>query len=116
MPLRDLVLAALKALTMADLLTVYALVAIAASEAKSRDRVTPVAVVRALEELMAQGLVTEYQEATVDLSRRVRKYVITDKGAALAGELPPGAAKVAAMRYATPPFYLLINHPDKADI
>lgn len=116
MSVRDLALAALKALGTADPLTVYAVVAVAAEEARQRERITPAAVARALEDLAAEGLAAEYQEATVDLTRRVKKYAITDRGAAAAGGLPPKAAKVASLRYATPLFYLLINHPDKADI
>jgi len=107
--LKTLVASALAAVESGDVETIYSLVVIALRELKQKTELTPIAVEIALDELVAEGYAIVYEEATLDFMRKYKKYMATDKIAAIAKPLPPTAQKVASMKYVTPAFYLLLN-------
>jgi len=107
--LKTLVASALATVVSGDVETIYSLAVIALRELKQKTELTPLAVETALDELVAEGYAVVYEEATLDFKRKYKKYMATDKIAAVAKPLPPTAQKVASMKYVTPAFYLLLN-------
>jgi len=107
--LKTLAASALAAVESGDVETVYSLVVITLRELRQKAELTPIAVEAALDGLVAEGYAIVYEETSIDLRRRYKKYMATDKIAAVAKPLPPTAQKVASMRYVTPQFYLLLN-------
>jgi len=107
--LKTLAASALAAVESGDVETIYSLVVIALRELKQKTELTPIAVETALDELVAEGYAIVYEEATLDFKRKYKKYMATDKIAAIAKPLPPTAQRVASMKYVTPQFYLLLN-------
>ncbi|MFN7105947.1 MAG: hypothetical protein ACK4M3_05125 [Pyrobaculum sp.] len=110
MDLKTLVASILAERVTADVATVYALVLVAREELKLDVEVTPLAVEKTIRELVDEGCAAEYIETSMDLSRRFRKYIITDKIKTLAKPLPAKTRRVADMRYVTPTFYALLNY------
>lgn len=110
MDLKTLVASALLALSNSDVQTVYALVLVVKEELKAKIEVTPLSVEQTLEQLVEEGYAASYEETTLDLTKRYKKYVPTDKIRNIARPLPPKATKLAELRYVTPTFYLLINY------
>jgi hypothetical protein len=67
-------------------------------------RITPIEVFR---------LVAEYEEMSLDLTKRIKKYIITEKIKELAKPLPPKTQQLAKLKYVTPTFYYLLNQSPK---
>lgn len=111
MEIKTLVASIMAVLESADLLTVYALSIVYKEETKQKVEITQVGISEALRELVDEGYVVEYEETTLDLSRKYKKYIITDKISRIARPLPEKIVRIAKLRYATPVFYVLVNYP-----
>ncbi|ABL89022.1 conserved hypothetical protein [Pyrobaculum islandicum DSM 4184] len=109
MNLKTLVASVLASVVSADVHTVYALVSVARDELRERFEVSLPAVEEALRQLVDEGYAAEYEELTLDLKKRVKKYVIRDKIRELAQPLPPKTQQIAKLKYVTPTFYYLLN-------
>ncbi|MCU7787137.1 hypothetical protein ODS41_04255 [Pyrobaculum sp. 3827-6] len=113
MDIKQLVATVASVATNTDLNTIYALVMLAVEELKLKLDVSITLVEEALRQLVEEGYLIEYEEATLDLSKRTRKYIATEKLSQVAGKPPPKTAQVAKMRYVTPTFYYLLNYAKK---
>lgn len=109
MDLKTLVVSILAEVVTADVPTIHALAELAASELKLKREITPIEIEETLRELAREGLVAEYEETSLDLSKRVKKYIATDKALSQARPLPPLTQKVAKLKYVPPVFYALLN-------
>ena len=109
MDLKTLVASILAEVITADIPTIHALALLAADELKLKREITPIDVEETLRELVREGFAAEYEETSLDLSRRVKKYIATDKTLSQAKPLPPHTQKVAKLKYVPPAFYLLLN-------
>lgn len=112
MEIKTLVASIMAVLESADFLTVYALSVVYREETKQKVEITQVEVGEALRELVDGGYVVEYEETTLDLSRKYKKYIVTDKISSIAKPLPDKVVKIAKLKHVTPVFYVLINYPD----
>lgn len=113
MDLRTLVASTLASITSGDANSVYALALVARDELGLKLETSPMAVEEALRQLTEEGYAAEYEEMTLDLSRKVKKYIITDKMKELAKPLPPKTQQLAKLKYVTPTFYHLLNQHTK---
>lgn len=113
MDLRTLVASILASITSGDTNTVYALALVARDELGLKLEISPMAVEETLRRLAEEGYVAEYEEMTLDLSKKVKKYIITDKVKELAKPLPPKTQQLTRLRYVTPTFYYLLNQPTR---
>jgi hypothetical protein len=50
---------------------------------------------------------------TLDLTKKIKKYIITEKIKELAKPLPPKTQRLTKLKYVTPTFYYLLNQPPK---
>ena len=109
MDLRTLVASILASITTGDANTIYALALVARDELGLNLEISPMAVEETLRRLAEEGYVAEYEEMALDLSKKVKKYIITDKVKELAKPLPPKTQRLAKLRYVPPTFYYLLN-------
>ena len=113
MNLRTLVASILASITSGDANTVYVLALVARDELGVKLEISPAAVEETLRQLAAEGYAAEYEEMTLDLSKKAKKYIITDRIKELAKPLPPKTQQLAKLRYVPPTFYYLLNQPTK---
>jgi DNA-binding PadR family transcriptional regulator len=111
--LKTLTASILAAITTGDASTVYALALVARDELGLKLEISPIAVEEALRQLAEEGYVVEYEEMTLDLTKRMKKYIITEKIKELAKPLPPKTQRLAKLKYVTPTFYYLLNQSPK---
>lgn len=110
MDLKTLVASILAEVITADVPTIHALAQLAADELKLKREITPIEIEETLRELIREGLAAEYEETSLDLSRKVKKYIATDKTLSQAKALPPNTQKVAKLKYVPPTFYILLDN------
>jgi DNA-binding PadR family transcriptional regulator len=111
--LKTLTASILAAITVGDFSTVYALVSVARDELGLKFEISPIAVEEALRQLAEEGYVAEYEEMTLDLKKKIKKYIITEKTRELAKPLPPKTQRLTQLKYVTPTFYYLLNQTPK---
>jgi len=111
--LRTLVASILASITSGDANSVYALALVARDELGLKLEISPMAVEEALRQLTEEGYAAEYEEMTLDLSEKMKKYIITDKMKELTKPLPPKTQRLTKLKYVTPTFYHLLNQPPK---
>jgi DNA-binding PadR family transcriptional regulator len=101
----------LAAVTTGDASTIYALALVARDELGLKLEISPVAIEEVLRQLTEEGYVAEYEEMSLDLTKRIKikKYIITEKIKELAKPLPPKIQRFAKLKYVTPTFYYLLN-------
>lgn len=113
MELKTLVATVLDAVKAADLNTIYSLLMIAKEELKLKTEITMASVEYVVRQLVDEGYLVEYEESSLDLSKRWKKYIATDKIKELAQEPPQKIAQISKMRYVTPSFYYLLNYSSR---
>jgi DNA-binding PadR family transcriptional regulator len=111
--LKTLTASILAAITTGDASTVYALALVARDELGLKLEISPIAVEEALRQLAEEGYLAEYEEMTLDLTKKIKKYIITEKIKELAKTLPPKTQRLTKLKYVTPTFYYLLNQPPK---
>jgi DNA-binding PadR family transcriptional regulator len=109
--LKTLTASILAAVTTGDASTIYALALVARDELGLKLEISPVAIEEVLRQLTEEGYVAEYEEMSLDLTKRIKikKYIITEKIKELAKPLPPKTQRFAKLKYVTPTFYYLLN-------
>ena len=111
MDVKSLVASILATLESADLMTIYALSIVYREETKQKIEISPFHISEVLRQLVEEGYAIEYEETTLDLSKKTKKYIATDKVFTIAKPLPDKVLQIAKLRYITPVFYVLVNYP-----
>jgi DNA-binding PadR family transcriptional regulator len=111
--LKTLTASILAAITTGDAGTIYALALVGRDELGLKLEISPVAIEEVLRQLTEEGYVAEYEEMSLDLTKRIKKYIITEKIKELAKPLPPKTQQLAKLKYVTPTFYYLLNQSPK---
>ena len=113
MDLKTLTASILAAITTGDAGTIYALALVARDELGLELEISPAAIEEILRQLTEEGYVAEYEEMSLDLTKKMKKYIITEKIKELAKPLPPKTQQLAKLKYVTPTFYYLLNQSPK---
>ena len=113
MDIKSIVASILATLESADFMTIYALSIIYKEETKQKIEISPFHISEVLHQLVEEGYAIEYEESTLDLSKKFNKkiYIATDKLSTIAKPLPDKVLQIAKFRYVTLVFYILVNYP-----
>jgi DNA-binding PadR family transcriptional regulator len=111
--LKTLTASILAAITTGDVSTIYALALIARDELGLNLEISPAAIEEVLRQLTEEGYVAEYEEMSLDFTKKIKKYIIKEKIKELAKPLPPKTERLTKLKYVTPTFYYLLNQSPK---
>jgi len=111
--IKKLVASVASVLTNADIHTIYSMVIIAKEEMRIKTDIPITTVEEAVRQLVEEGYLVEYEETSLDLSKKEKKYIATEKIRQLAEQLPPKILQLTKMKYITPSFYYLLNYTQR---